>query len=80
MIKIDNFPLKWKRLRNAKVVIDRWAETVPEDSQDFKIIIKKFLTAYFNKNVTISSKSTSTVFNPLFITRAYSNIFSAELL
>jgi hypothetical protein len=77
---IENFPTRWTVLRNYKLVIDRWGESVDEGSEDYKKLARKFLEAYFNDKVTVYSKSSSTVFNPIFITRPYCKIFGCEFL
>ena len=80
LIQMGSFPLHWNLLRNFKLLIDRWAETMNEGSEDYKKICHMFVTAYFDDKVHVSSKSSSTVFNPIFITKAYSKIYSSELL
>lgn len=77
LLLIDNFPTRWAVLRNYKLVIDRWAESVEEGNEDYKKLAKKFLEAYFSDRVTVYSKSNSTVFNPVFITRQYCKIFGS---
>ncbi len=76
LLLIENFPIRWTVLRNYKLVIDRWGESVDEGSEDYKKLARKFLQAYFNDKITVYSKSSSTVFNPIFITRPYCKIFS----
>lgn len=67
-------------LRNYKLVIDRWGESVEEGSEEYKKLTRKFLDSYFSDKVTVYSKSSSTVFNPIFITRPYCKIFGTEFL
>jgi hypothetical protein len=80
LLLLPNFPFRWAVLRNYKLVIDRWSESVPEGSEDYRLLAKKFLESYFNSKVTVISKSSSTVFNPIFLTRAYCKILGGELL
>lgn len=80
LLTLPNFPIKWTTLRNYKLVMDRWGESVEEGSADFKLLIGKFLSAYFNEKVVVASKSSSAVFNPRNASKAYYNLFGSELV
>lgn len=80
LLQVESFPNKWNVLRNYKLVIDRWADTVDENNEDYRKLAKKFLDSYFSDKVTVYSKSSSTVFNPIFASRQYCKIFGSEFL
>ena len=71
LLQVESFPNKWNVLRNYKLVIDRWGDTVDENNEDFKKLAKKFLDSYFSDKVTVYSKSSSTVFKFRFSNSAY---------
>jgi hypothetical protein len=77
LLQVENYPSKWNVLRNYKLVIDRWGDTVSDLSEDYIKMARKFLDSYFSDKVTVYSKSSSTVFNPMFVSRQYCKIFGS---
>ena len=70
LIKVKQYPLKWKKLKKIKAIIDRWGETVPEDCVLFPIILDKFLNTYFTPGVSIKVRNYN-LFHPMFASRAF---------
>jgi hypothetical protein len=57
LLQLKQFPLKWKTLRKFKSLLDRWGINMTETHENFTILINKFLDAFFDSKLKITSKS-----------------------